>query len=394
MKFPKLRHAGLCNILIFLPALFLFFAIGFNIPLANWGTPKWVLALNFLLGCAVSLGYLILGAFPLLYADQVFFLLREWKRSSLEYRTGRNGHGRSAIQAAILRRCRRWGKPVEGTEDISAFYRNRGCVGTRFYSAVSWRAAVCSVPHLDADTLRRCRAKARLALGRAPEPRPSFLTPRAARREPKMIAPVLIVLADTLDEELKRVPYKQDELRLCFVDCTNGAYYFDCRRDYYDIGAMEKPKNGFQVQAIRRLIFGGRLPKGPAELRTELPPDTDPEQPFWTFYAGLFAAVKGAFHDAHHERRKMLRRLRPGEIRMGEYALYCGLGDRVAVLTYTEKEGKKHLLLEKDLAAYGTSGKSRTRRRWITPEEQKSCRARLESWLVAEGYRFEAETEK
>ena len=115
MKFPKLRHAGLCNILIFLPALFLFFAISFNIPLANWGTPKWVLALNFLLGCAVSLGYLILGAFPLLYADQVFFLLREWKRSSLEYRTGRNGRGRSAIQAAILCRCRRWGKPVEGT---------------------------------------------------------------------------------------------------------------------------------------------------------------------------------------------------------------------------------------------------------------------------------------
>ena len=73
MKFPKLRHAGLCNILIFLPALFLFFAIGFNIPLANWGTPKWVLALNFLLGCAVSLGYLILGAFPLLCTDQVFF---------------------------------------------------------------------------------------------------------------------------------------------------------------------------------------------------------------------------------------------------------------------------------------------------------------------------------
>lgn len=84
----------------------------------------------------------------------------------------------------------------------------------------------------------------------------------------------------------------------------------------------------------------------------------------------------------------------PGEIRMGEYALYCGLGDRVAVLTYTKQEGKKHLLLEKDLAAYGTSGKSRTRRRRITPEEQKSCRARLESWLVAEGYRFEAETEK
>ena len=80
MKFPKLRHAGLCNILIFLPALFLFFAIGFNIPLANWGTPKWVLALNFLLGCAVSLGYLILGAFPLLCADQFFFLLREWKQ--------------------------------------------------------------------------------------------------------------------------------------------------------------------------------------------------------------------------------------------------------------------------------------------------------------------------
>ena len=87
MKFPKLRHAGLCNILIFLPALFLFFAIGFNIPLANWGTPKWVLALNFLLGCAVSLGYLTLGAFPLLYADQVFFLRSEERRVGKECRS-------------------------------------------------------------------------------------------------------------------------------------------------------------------------------------------------------------------------------------------------------------------------------------------------------------------
>ena len=88
----------------------------------------------------------------------------------------------------------------------------------------------------------------------------------------------------------------------------------------------------------------------------------------------------------------MLRRLRPGEIRKGEFALYCGLGDRVAVLEYTEQE--KNLLLEKDLAAYGTSGKSSTRRRRITPEERKNCRARIESWLVSEGYRFETETEE
>ena len=171
MKFPKLRHAGLCNILIFLPALFLFFAIGFNIPLANWGTPKWVLALNFLLGCAVSLGYLILGAFPLLYADQFF-----------------------------------------------------SCCGSG--SAPAWNTA------------------------------------RAGRDQ-------------------------------------NGR-----------VCALLRP----------------RRPGGCADV----------------YEAG----------------------------------------------------GEKHLLLEKDLAAYGTSGKSRTRRRRITPEEQKSCRARIESWLVAEGYRFDAETEK
>ena len=171
MKFPKLRHAGLCNILIFLPALFLFFAIGFNIPLANWGTPKWVLALNFLLGCAVSLGYLILGAFPLLCADQVFF-----------------------------------------------------CCGSE--SVPAWNTALAG---------------------------------------------------------------RDQNGRVC----------------------------------------------------------------------------------------ALLRPRRPG-----------GCAD------VYEAGGEKHLLLEKNPAAYGTSGKSRTRRRWITPEEQKSCRARLESWLVAEGYRFEAETEK
>lgn len=101
MKFPKLRHAGLCNILIFLPALFLFFAIGFNIPLANWGTPKWVLALNFLLGCAVSLGYLILGAFPLLYADQVFFCCGS--ESAPAWNTARAGRDQNGRVCALLR---------------------------------------------------------------------------------------------------------------------------------------------------------------------------------------------------------------------------------------------------------------------------------------------------
>ncbi len=87
MKFPKFRHAGLCNILIFLPALFLFLP---SASISRWqklGHAEVGPALNFLLGCAVSLGYLILGRFPLLYADQVF-LLRE-EAFQPEYRTGR-----------------------------------------------------------------------------------------------------------------------------------------------------------------------------------------------------------------------------------------------------------------------------------------------------------------
>ena len=71
---------------------------------------------------------------------------------------------------------------------------------------------------------------------------------------------------------------------------------------------------------------------------------------------------------------------------MGEYALYCGLGDRVAVLTYTKQEGKKHLLLEKDLAAYGTKRQEqKTRRRRITPEGRKAAAPGLKAELVAEG---------
>lgn len=79
---------------------------------------------------------------------------------------------------------------------------------------------------------------------------------------------------------------------------------------------------------------------------------------------------------------------------MGEYALYCGLSDRVAVLTYTKQEGKKHLLLEKDLAAYGTSGKEQNPQAQDHPGGAEKLPRRIESWLVAEGYRFEAETEE
>lgn len=97
-------------------------------------------------------------------------------------------------------------------------------------------------------------------------------------------------------------------------------------------------------------------------------------------------------HGSKRETRKMLEKLSDGQVRRGEYALYCKVGERLAVCYYIPNEEDDHLietLLMDEKWELPRNTKTHPIRRKMKPAEQRSALQRIKSWLIAEGYCIE-----
>ena len=97
----------------------------------------------------------------------------------------------------------------------------------------------------------------------------------------------------------------------------------------------------------------------------------------------------------------MIRRLKNGVVRVGEYAIYCKLQDRVAVWAYLPDEDNEKLvsLLPGDTWYYqkeslkGFPGfRNDYSRRKMKPAQVQDVDRRIRAWLTANGYCIEKES--
>lgn len=97
----------------------------------------------------------------------------------------------------------------------------------------------------------------------------------------------------------------------------------------------------------------------------------------------------------------MLRRLNNGEVRVGEYAIYCKLQDRVAVWAYLpDEDDEKRVSLhpgdtwyyQKDVFRHSIMFRGEINRRKMKPDQIKDVDRRIRAWLTANGYCIEEES--
>lgn len=396
MKFPKLKHSILCQLILYFPmSSILWWALFVNV----FKCPTWLIIVGVLALGAFSLWYLFRNLMMFTFSDYLFSAIRSLHRDRFVYRTFRNGRSRETVEKRILRRCRLWGRVYTPETASSArfwlFYRHTAS-WTVFYSIIEKRVAVCSVEHLTADIFREIMLQAGNLLRQIPAGKLRFKT-KAEMKARRAYAQAFVILADLVDDDVlplareiqvKDQKDKAECLFPCVVECPTGSYLMNGAREYFEPGIMSRPVRNYASALLQRLVFGGFLPK---EDRSTRPTSEDVEMSLWE-YLQLF---RGSDPPEEKERQRMLIRLRDGEVRKGEYAVYCKLNGRIArCLVFPNENDATLLSLQFDDRWYYYKKKySRFFRLGVNIRKMKhgeleTVRRRVEAYLLSKGYRL------
>lgn len=399
MKFPKLKHTVLCQVLLYFPAFTFFWYLLALCFFEDSGQPmSGFAAAGLFLSGAFSLWYLFRHLVLFMGADVLFASIRSWQRDRLVYRTFRNGRDRAAVEQRILRRCRRWGRRLELPESQAAFrvYYRHCSTMTVFYSGLEKRIAVCSTDCLTAERCRYFLGMAQGILRQIPDGKPHLKT-RREQKAPRMRASVVVILADRVEPEVRelartlRKTGEYDCIFPCVAECSAGSYFLNGTREYFELGLMPRPAGNYASALAQRLVFGGRLPKEDWHTQPACTLRDSPDITLWEFLREHRSMLRQMKTQEEKERAKMLRALRSGEIRFGEGAIYCKTGNFLAACACLEdEEDPKSLSLLQDGFWYYRREHYpyEIKKRKMKPEDARQVRRQIETYLLQNGYRF------
>lgn len=409
MKFPKLKHPWLCQHLLYAPVYLAFGSLFVPGILQANGikTPGWAFAIGFIGLMGLALWYLFHNFILLFGSDLVFSEIHTWQRDRLEFTSRINGADGQTALRRICRRCALWGRRwEEGETGRFIIYYKHAYSWTVYHSIIEKRIVLCQTDHLSPEQYHLLLGQARSILSRLPDGVVRFRT-KQEKKAPRAYISMIVILADTVDDAVKtkarELPLNTDDACIlpCVVECPMGHYYMNGGKSAYQVGMMGRPAQNYARGMARRLVFAVGLPKKNPDKR---PPFADAElleKSLWDYIRAMKADVKELKSGEEKERVKMLRRLNNGEVRVGEYAIYCKLQDRIAVWAYLpDEDDEKRVSLQpgdtwyyqKDVFRHSIMFRGEINRRKMKPDQIKDVDRRIRAWLTANGYCIEEES--
>lgn len=388
MRFPKLKHAILCEIIVYTPALLWVILIPLALIFSDWvdALPAWIPIAVFLGTALLVLVYLFSHVLQLLTLDSLLMEIRGWKRDRLWFETRRNGSDPRSIERRILRRCRRYGKavPITGNAEPSPIclrHRSRWSWWAH-YSQYEQTIAVYSVSSLDSAGYR--------ALLQDAQRRQIRILPDQKKKpsrdvKPPMRAMLVVILADAVPSDVPAIVRSKLAARNgacipCVADRQTGRYYCCVQTIGYEPGMEPKPERNFAVAMVRRIVFGGWFPRGNVENRPEPKFDWSPETSLWTFLGETGNVVHTLLREDRSKTKRLRSEMKNGEIRMDGETISCRLDRRFADWAYdrSEEDPARLIVWESDFW-------DRPATREILPKDKAELRRRMEKWLRQKG---------
>lgn len=386
MKYPKLKQTVLCQILLYLPVILLFFGpmlLGLALDLSG----IWIIV-----GLVLALVYMLVNFMYILIAEAMLFSIRNYKKQRREYITTQNGTTRADVSRAVLSRLKRWGRQQStGDGDYLLYYRNAASI-QKWYSRLQYRVVVYSTAHLTAEEYRRCRHRSRHLFLKAPEGKYGWWQTKDEKSQPVCQINVLIILADTVAPECRVLPYRDHEPLVCLAECSTGKYYLDSTQEYYDLGAMPKPPQNFQSSLLWKLMYRGRLPLKSSPAMVEEAPVDNLNQSIWSFLAELRRDFKDGDDELKREAVKMLKTLPENQLRQTDCIIYYKYHDLLFVYNYQYDDAEPKVIsfpfLDEKALKYDEKNDKVLHRKY-SKDEERHVIAAIRSWAAANGWRME-----
>lgn len=359
MKWPKLKHPLLCNIVLVgsvmaPPILFLFLPA---LPIAEL-IPPILLAVIILSPWVLALWFMISHYALLMATSMCLELYHAHLQGRRFFTCPKNGKDPASIRKRILHRTERFGAPYEvkavPRELVTLRYKNT-LSATVYYHRIEKLLLVYEVEELDKDTLRKLWQSAHAAaniIGR--EQKPLYRKPKGHLKD-NSVSVAAVILANTVSPdvaaELVEPTMDADDRSVifCAVELSAGKYYFDNQKEPY---MFAPPVKNRTVRMIRRTVFGGRIPlrsnphmlPEPHWMKRD---DIQPEESLWSFMHRMQKDLKGL----GRKEKRMLREMPADTVLMDGDWLYCKIGERVSMMMVEDDEAtpqKKRVILSEN----------------------------------------------
>jgi len=365
MKFPKLKQQVWCMLFIYAPAILLPIGGFILFILAEEFSPKIsdILGISGFVCLISSIVYLFKNFAVLIRSDILFQLIRSWKNDRTVFHYTENGLTQDEVLNNITQRCRKSGKVIESTaysEQAKPYFiirKHRRSILTN-HSRLNEYVLIYSAEHIDNEQFDYIidSAKSIAAELFAADSEQSITNTENAE---SAVACAVIIVAHSVSDDIsetarKQVGFEQGYLLPCVVESSTGRYYFDSQRDPVIDGAHHIPLKNYAVDMVRKIVFSGRLPKDHPENRPKQAlfgyddAETAVEMSLWEYLSDLSKEDKKGKKEFSEESKTAFQTMADGEVFLGEYAIYCKLGGRLAVLAYfrdTEDEESKKIFV-------------------------------------------------
>ncbi len=389
MKWPKLKHPLLCNIVLvggtvlafFLP--FVLFALADKDILPDFVT----IVLTFSIWGGL-LWFLISHVGILMILSAVLEMYQGYLHARTYFTCPKNGTQPDGIRKKILRRAKRFGTPYEletAPRELTVVrYRNTPSM-TVYYHRIEKFLLVYEVELLDAEASRKLWQSANAITNIVcRKQKPLYQKPKGHSKD-NSVSVATVILANTVSPDVAAQLVKDNSrmddrhVHVCAVELSTAKYYFDNQKEPF---MFTYPVKNRAINRIHRIVFGGRVPLRDNPHTLPEPPwlaknEYDPEVSLWS-YIGY---VKKEVGTQSRKEKKKFQEMADSTVIQDDGWLYCKLEGRVDMMMIDDDENdpqKKQVILSLNWS-YPKSNR-------ISKKDRATIRRLVETFLREQGY--------
>ena len=389
MKWPKLKHPLLCNVVlvgsVMVPPILSFFLPA--LPVAAY-IPPILLAVIILSPWIGALWFMISHFAILMMTSMCLEMYQAYLHGRRHFTCSKNGKDPATIRKRILRRVGRFGSPYEvkavPPELLIIRYKNSPSA-TVYFHRIEKLLLVYEVEELDKDMLRKLWQSAHAMTNLiSKEQKPLYRKPRGHSKD-NSVSVAAVILANTVSPDvaadLAETEAKMEDRHVlfCAVELSTAKYYFDNQKEPF---LFHYPTKNRVVNLVHRRVFGGCVPLRsnphmlPAPMWLERD-HFDPEDSLWSFMKYAKKELKGIGRSD----KKRFQEMQDGTVIPDDGWLYCKLGERVSTMMVDDDENdpqKKQVILSLNWE-YPKSNR-------ISKKDNATIRALTEEFLRGQGF--------
>lgn len=387
MGFPKIRHSLACELIVVLLAMVS------SVAVVMAALAVGILSRNVLLGILTLVGLAVPMWKAAVHLDivqeDVNLIFRQIRNDQIvrpEYITDKNGRGRGAVEQSILLRLRRFGKwmsvPGGTPGPLCLCYQHENMPTNRrlaTIASIDTCVIMYSVNHLTErnyetlleDAGMRCKAVKESPVSDMYGP--AWANKRARFR-------LVILLADTVEDNLRRIPQRIKEPGNCWVlpcvaECSSGKYYVDLSAE---MSSQEQAEVAAKFDSLpEQFLFGGHAPVEQTELDW-----IDLDMSLWSLMRQVAAEQRLEFGGDMELALRLCGQMKNREIRLEQNAVFCKLRDHLAVCPGTAQGNVLTLTMGRRWLYRGGTRKLLM----MSDEEREQVRQEIADCLKENGY--------